>query len=410
PSPFSGFLDVVEGARDYRSGNGSRQDVQIEAIDDLTLQIRLTAPAPYFLDMLSHQSMTAIHPDQLTQENWHELESLYGSGPFQLESLADDHMEFVPNPHYWDAHRIQLDRIRIDFSEDVQEVTEHFNEGEIQWAMGNFDFSEVRNPDFVLANPVFSTSFFFFNHRQEAYRNSRIRRGLTLLIPWEEIRTDQVYYNPSDQLVPQIPGYEKADSIHSQDVDAGLELLRESGYPLGRGLTDITIRLADGSEQNRIAQVYKQAIEEHTEITVNIEQLSAGEDYYSSLERNDYTIGNITWIGDYLDPLTFLMLFISDSGINNSAYENPEYDELIEAANRQENSERLSTLAKAEALLLQEGAVWPINHTVAFHLVNTEELEGWFPTALDLHPVKFLRRLEFLPGPGITRLGEFDEP
>lgn len=402
PSPFSGFLDPVIGARNYRIGTGDKSSVGIESDGDYELVFKLEHPAPYFIDMLAHQSMVLIHPDLLENVSRNGSDGITGNGPYVLVRADSDGMKFEQNPHYWDSARTALEAIHIDYSDNVTEVTEAFNRGEIQWSMGNFNFSVLNNPEYLVINPIFSTSFFFFNHRQEEFRSPGVRRAISLLIPWDEVRSEAVHFQPSNQLIPEIPGYGRTEGIETQNIEEGLSLLENAGYPFGEGLPDLVIRIPPGTEQRRIAEIFSSSIMEHLRFNVEIDQFSSGESYYDRLADTDYTIGSITWIGDYLDPLTFLMLFESDSRINEAAYSNPEFDALLALSHRQEGRERMNTLAKAESLLLQEGTVWPISHTAAFNLVNTMDLEGWFPTVLDIHPFKFMRRIEFLPGPGIA--------
>lgn len=404
PSPFTGFLDIVIGAREYRMGNNQPEDIGIEAVSDHELVFKLNHPAPYFLALLAHQSMVVIHPADLQLDPYGDHYTPISSGPFALHEFNNEQIVFRPNPYYWDHARIELDEITIELSDDVQSITERFNAGEIQWAKGNFNYSQVNNPSYVLANPLFSTFFFYFNYRQQAYRDPLIRTGISLLIPWDEIRSESSFFNPSDQLIPEVPGYSRVEGLNQKDTERGLELLEQAGYPHGTGLPDITIRIPHGSEQFRLAEIFQASIEDNTAISVHIDQQMPTDSYYQNLRTDEYTIASITWIGDYLDPLTFLMLFISDSGINEAGHASERFDQLIERSHTQSGEERMKTLSMAEQLLLQEGSVWPINHTAAFHLVNTHELEGWFSTALDIHPFKFLRRRQLLPGPGITNL------
>ncbi len=54
--------------------------------------------------------------------------------------------------------------------------------------------------------------------------------------------------------------------------------------------------------------------------------------YLSSLAAGDYDIGRAGWIGDYLDPNTFLDIWVTDGGNNQTGWGDPAYDALIVAA------------------------------------------------------------------------------
>jgi oligopeptide transport system substrate-binding protein len=41
-------------------------------------------------------------------------------------------------------------------------------------------------------------------------------------------------------------------------------------------------------------------------------------------------VSRAAWIADYVDPVTFLDLFLSDAGVRNDAgYNNPDFDKLV---------------------------------------------------------------------------------
>jgi peptide/nickel transport system substrate-binding protein/oligopeptide transport system substrate-binding protein len=197
-------------------------------------------------------------------------------------------------------------------------------------------------------------------------------------------------YIPSDSLVPQIGDYPEVQGISEQKLEEGLELLSEAGYPEGAGLPQIRIAVPRGEETRRIAELMKESWEAELELSAEIREYPF-DSYYDELKTSDFTVGTLTWIGDFADPLTFLQMWTAESSLNLSRYENREYDETIEKALAEEQTdERLELLAEAERLLLKGAMVLPIKHSPAFNVVDLEEVEGWFPNPLDIHPFKYL--------------------
>ena len=68
----------------------------------------------------------------------------------------------------------------------------------------------------------------------------------------------------------------------------------------------------------------------------------------------------------------------------------------------EEGETRWATLAAAEKLLLERGSVIPVSYSPAVNIVDTNELGGWFPNALDIHPFKYLYFRAFRPLPGVV--------
>ena len=47
-------------------------------------------------------------------------------------------------------------------------------------------------------------------------------------------------------------------------------------------------------------------------------------------------------------------------------------------------------MGKAEQILLDDGVIMPVSHSISLHAVNPTELGGWYTNALDIHPLKNL--------------------
>jgi oligopeptide transport system substrate-binding protein len=94
------------------------------------------------------------------------------------------------------------------------------------------------------------------------------------------------------------------------------------------------------------------------------------------------------WVGDYLDPTTFLDLWRSDNGNNHTGWGSPEYDALLFAAARTADPmARARQLQRAEALMLAAAPVIPLYYNTHVFLVQPS-VRGWNPTLLDHHPYK----------------------
>jgi hypothetical protein len=93
--------------------------------------------------------------------------------------------------------------------------------------------------------------------------------------------------------------------------------------------------------------------------------------YLASQGNLDYDVARAIWIGDYLDPLSFLDLFQSGSRNNKTGWSDPDYDRLLESAAREADPARRRALqAEAEALLLAELPILPIYSYVSQNLCS----------------------------------------
>jgi oligopeptide transport system substrate-binding protein len=125
--------------------------------------------------------------------------------------------------------------------------------------------------------------------------------------------------------------------------------------------------------------------------------------YLAETRKNDFTIAESTWIGDYADPLTFLQLWTTGSNLNDARFSDKEYDAAVNEAISMGNArQRYRRLADAEQILLTKAAILPLDHSPAINLINTAVIGGWFSNPLDIHPFKFLTFKARATPPGIA--------
>jgi oligopeptide transport system substrate-binding protein len=100
-----------------------------------------------------------------------------------------------------------------------------------------------------------------------------------------------------------------------------------------------------------------------------------------------YDIARRSWIGDYLDPNTFLSCYLTGDGNNRTGWGDPRYDRMIHAAAKElDPAKRFDLLREAEVLLLDEGPVIPIYQYSTNELVKPY-VRGIYQTPLDIHPL-----------------------
>lgn len=401
-APYAGLYDIIAGARDFRRGeNDDRDSVGLRAPDENTLEVELSQPAGHFLQMLAHHSFGVLHPDMLAQRDHNTPETHIGNGPFVLSQLSDERIIMERNEHYWSAAAVESSRIVFERFSDPQTATVRYLDGDIDWNAGNIAFDLVVDDRDLVANALFATTFYYIRAEVAPWNDDRVRRALALLLPWDEIRSDEVYFLPTHRLVPEIAGYPEVTGLTEQNVEEALELLIEAGFPEGEGLPAALIRIPGGFDANRVSTIMEEAWS-RIDLTVEIETVSYPE-YFDVAGEAEVTVGSFSWIGDYSDPLTFLQLWTSDSNLNEAGLNSVEYDDLIERAIPLEGSERFEVMAEAEQYLLSSGTILPVTHSAAFNLIQLNTVEGWFPNALDIHPLRYLRRAADEPAPGLIR-------
>jgi len=206
---------------------------------------------------------------------------------------------------------------------------------------------------------------------------------------------------PATTLIFPIPGYPRVPGLDTADAEEARLLLAEAGFSGGAGLPELIIRIPPSQDAMRIAALMAVAWWDQLGVQAIID-IVPFEEYLDSLHADDYDVGTVTWIGDFADPWTFLKMWSGDSTLNHARHNDADFDALIDRSMSEQGTQRWETLAEAETLLLARGNVLPISFSLALNIIDLNEIEGWYPNVLDIHPFKYMGFRARSPLPGVA--------
>ena len=183
-----------------------------------------------------------------------------------------------------------------------------------------------------------------------------------------------------------------------------METAREkAGIPQDK-ILDLTFGIADNEYMMEVALKLREA---WAPLGVNLIPFKIKEDLYlNSIPYLKYDLFCYSWIGDFADPLTFLELFKEGSTLNTTDWHNEKFNQLLKTAEETTDQvQRYKLLSQAEQVLLDDGMILPIGHSVSLHAINPKEIGGWYTNALDIHPFKYLffKEYEGVQAPNIVK-------
>ena len=177
---------------------------------------------------------------------------------------------------------------------------------------------------------------------------------------------------------------------HNFDPKKAKILLAESGYESTSSFPEISLLTTNSDSGLREAEALQAMWQKHLGIKVRIMQ----REWTTYLQKQydaDYDICVAGWIGDYLDPTTFLEMWITDGGNNNTGWGSSEFEELLnEAENTTNVKTRMEILSQAEQTILNDTPVLPIYWYTTNYLIRPE-VKGWNPLLLNNHPFKSVK-------------------
>jgi oligopeptide transport system substrate-binding protein len=397
---YAAMLYPMLNAEAYHTGKLSDfSQVGVKALDTHTLQITLKGPAPYLPSMLKHYSWFPV-PKHVIEKHgkmedrgntrWTRPANMVGNGPFKLKSWrVNQTIEVDRNPHYWDAASVKLNG--IVFLPIVSDTTEEraFLDGQLHVTLTAPlskipGYRESKAP-FFHSDPLLSVYFYRCNVTKKPFDDPKVRRALALAIDRESITRNilRAGQKPATGLTP--PG--TLAEYHTPDVmrfnpDEARKLLSEAGFPDGKGFPTFDILINTSEAHRSLAEAMQAMWRQHLNIPARVLNQDWGV-YLESQRKLDFQVCRAAWVGDYLDPSTFLAMWQTNDGNNNTGWSNSRYDELIQQSfSEGDAAKRLQILNEAETLVLTEAPILPVYWYTHSYLMRTE-VKGLRPSLLE---------------------------
>jgi len=402
---YAYMLYPLVNAEKFNKGEISDfSQVGVRAIDAHTLEVRLSSPTPYFLGLLDHYSTFPLHRATIEKfgnmdtrgSEWTRAGNFTGNGPFLLKQWQQDRVIIVEkNPLYWDAATVKLDAIHFHPIGQINTEERLFRTGQlhITYTMPEEKIASYLqdNPELIKSHPYLGTYFYRLNTTITPLNDVRVRRALAMSIDRESLvknvtRGGQI---PAHTLTPpDTLGYTARASI-PYDITQARQLLAEAGYPDGRDFPELQLLFNTLETHQKIAEAIQQMWKQALNINITL-QNQEWKVYLESERMMNYQISRAAWIGDYVDPNTFLDMFVTQGGNNRSGWSSPQYDGFIaQAARTTDQQQRYELFQQAEEILMNEVPIIPI-YTYAKNYLQSPAVKGWHPNLLDYHPYKYV--------------------
>jgi oligopeptide transport system substrate-binding protein len=400
-SQYAEQLYAITNAKAFNEGKlEDFAEVGVKAPDERTLVVTLDAPTPYFLELLSFQTLMPVHRATVEghAERWTRPGTHVGNGPFVLaEWRPRDQLVLTPNPHYWDAASVKLPKIRIKAMDDLNTAYAEYQAGKLHWmpAVPQTKIDEVQaHPDYYVW-PYLGSYFFRFNVTKPPFDDVRVRKAFTMSVDKKSVCQDVLKAGqiPATGYVPpSIHGYEPVVGL-PYDPAAANALMFEAGFPGGEGFPEVELLYNTNEAHKQVSEALAQMWRDRLGVTVKLRNME-WQTYLKDQRSLNYTICRAGWIGDYADPNTFLDMFVTDRGNNNTGWSNAEYDEaLAAAAKEQDPAKRMAIFRRAEEILIKEDLpILPIYFYVNQGL-KRPEVSGLHQNIRDLHPFQGMELL-----------------
>ncbi|MFP7168789.1 peptide ABC transporter substrate-binding protein [Terribacillus sp. 7520-G] len=390
---------VIKNATAINQGEMDVSELGVKAVDDHTLEVQLEKPVPYFESLTTFPTFMPLNQKFVEEqgENYAlEADNLLSNGPFKMtEWNHGSSMKFEKNDTYWDADAVQLEEINLQVVKDTATGVNLYDTGEVDRTSLTAEFVDQRiNDEDYLAVPDMASWYLKLNQNRKGEEtplaNINARKAIAQAIDKEGL-VNVVLNNGStvsNGLMPKdfVKGPDGTDfreangDFLTYDVEAAKEAWATAKEELGQDEITLEILTGDTDLSTQMVDYLKEQLETNLEgLTINIMQVP----FQQRLDLDtagDFDIQVSGWGPDYIDPNTFMNLFVTDGENNRMAYSSEEYDSLVEKAANEDATDpeaRWQDFLDAEKVLLDDAAIAPLYQAGYSYLVSPK-MKGVF--------------------------------
>ena len=390
-SEYAFLLYHIKNGRAVNEGELPPSALGLSAPDDLTLVVELERPVPFFDKMVSFVTYMPVREDF-----YKSTEGRYGSdawellynGPFMITQwVHGSSLMLEKNPHYWDADRVQLDRINVAYiTSDATATLNFFKDEKIAYTTllaENLD-AALEERWHIKRQQDGTVFYLSFNHRPgQITANKNLRRAMQLVMDMDELVykvTKLPGYKPGQSLFPEFLTGVK-DSFRKEypapelvlDRQKALEYLELAKQELGvEEIPPLVLLSGDNPVSNIQSEWVQASLKRHLGLDIRIDK-QIFKQRLAKMTAGEFHMVLAGWGPDYDDPLTFGDLFTSYNLNNRGRYASEQMDSYVEAAQATiDAEERMELFAKIQQLIFDDVVILPMYERGVTYVVHPE--------------------------------------
>lgn len=361
-SQYAYILFDVANAQEYNEGKlKDPAQVGVQAQDDQTLVVTLRHPASYFLAITTFEVTFPQRQDIIEKfdTRWTEPENIVTNGPFRMTSWKhENEIELSANEKFFRG-KPPIEKVTMFMINEKTTAVTLFEQGSLDFMDESHSIPPLdkprlaKMPGFKVV-PQLRGEYYSFAVDRKPFDNPALRKAFAMAIDRAVLpKILQGGPTPASSWIP--PGM----LAHNPEIGLKFDpaearrLLKEAGYPDGRGLPPIVLGYNTDEEKKLIAEAIQSMWQKHLGVVVRIEN-QEWKVFLKKLQTDPFPIFRSGWGADYPDPDNFMKLFTSNSGNNHGRWKNSRYDQLLDLAAREQDAKKRSQLYDEAQKLLTE--------------------------------------------------------
>lgn len=381
-SDYAYFLYFIKNAEKYFNGEVTWDEVGVKVVDDYTLEVTMEQPTPYALFLFSFGTLAPVNQRfyEAVGADLYSTEAQYfcTNGPFALTEWShNDKIVMQKNDAWHGAADVEVEEIDWKIITDANAALSSFLAGDLDMVgLGTGELiKQAEAAGATIQSYTDGTSLYiYFNNNDQYLSNVNLRRALFNAID-EQKEIDTVWQNDNEPMTSfTAPGVSATDGTSfagkvgelyapSRDQEKAKEYLATALSELGCTVDDLSAHLSIdcGDSPTSIAEAsfYQEQWRQVLGIEVAVNSMITKQGSQNRKTGN-YVMSVTGWGPDYNDPNTFLDLWVTDGGNNQTGFSNERYDELIDLASKETDLEkRESYFIECEQIIADQLPIGP---------------------------------------------------
>jgi oligopeptide transport system substrate-binding protein len=346
-SEYSYTLFDIVNAEEYNQGKVTDdKEVGVSALDDTTLEVRLKNPASYFLSLMTFEVTFPQRRDVVEKygSKWTEPDNIVTNGPFLLSSWKhENEITLKANPNFF-LGKPAIDNVEMMMVNEMTTALALYEQGQLDF-LDNHSIPVLEKPRLAKSRgfqhvPQLRGEYYGFAVGKKPFDDVRVRKAFAMAIDRAALpKLLRGGEQPATSWIP--PGmlaYNARIGLPYNPPEAR-RLLREAGYPDGKGFPAVTLAYNTLEDKKLVAEAIQGMWKRNLGVLVRLENLE-WKVFLKRLQNDPPAIFRSGWGADYPDPDNFIKLFASYSPQNYSRWKNSRYDQLLEQAAREMNEQK----------------------------------------------------------------------
>ncbi len=378
-----------------------------QALDSHTVQMTLKQPFSPMLGILSMQ-YCAVVPKLLVEKLGKEFRnSPIGSGPFKLKRWKENEVLLLErNPTYFEKDASGrslplLDLVKISFDENKRNAFLKFRDGEQQFLSG-IDATYVDDllteegqlkPE--LAETVnlersayLNTEYLGFNLEKDhpALSQLKVRQAINYGFDREKmiryLRNGIGIPATHGFTPPGLPSFSKDVKGYTYDPEKARKLLKEAGFPNGKGLGKIMLETVS-SYKDLCTFIQKQLADLGMDVSLTVHPSSFLRELTA---KGETAFFRASWIADYPDAESYFAVLYGKHPAppNYTRFRNEQFDDLYQKAiNETHEGTKFALYQDMDRIIIEQAPMVPLYYDEVLRF-TTKDVTGLGNNAFNL--------------------------